>query len=144
MPGFFSLRVGLRIRVVHAVAVGIPFEDPSRVLYRVVAIARSVAAGLSIVVLLRFLLVIDGLLLLALDVLGLQDLLLLGNSRDLCRVGLIDVYDGLLCGRSAGPVRVDSVALSIDRFVDVLRPHRTTGMYEQDECYEKGTALRKI
>jgi hypothetical protein len=107
-------------------------------------IARGVATGLLIAILLRLRLVIGGLLLLTLDVLGVQDLLLLGNARNLFRVGLIDVYDGLLRARSAGAVRVDDVALSIGGFVHFLGQQRTAGTHDEKEREEDGAALGNI
>jgi hypothetical protein len=37
------------------------------------------------------------------------------DARDFCRVRPIDAHEGLLCGRTVGPVGIDHVAIGINR-----------------------------
>src|SRR5258708_11015581 len=117
LPGFLSLGVSFLVGVEDAVAVGISLEDPPRILERIVMIARIVALDLGDVILLSLLRVVLGFFPVALYFLGLQDFLLLGNPRGFRGVGLINADGGLLCRRRIGPVRIDHVALGINRFV---------------------------
>jgi len=143
LPSFLSLGVSFLVRVEDAVAVGISLEDPPRVLERVVMIARIVALNLCGVILLRLLCVVQGFLPIALYFLSFQDFLLLGDPRNLHRVGLINAYGGLLCGRSVGPIRIDHVALRIDGFVHLVGPQRASRTHQQNKRHEHKAALSK-
>src|SRR5277367_2262577 len=80
--GFLSFRVGIHVVVVNAIAVGVSVVDQPRILEGVIVLACTVALNLPKVVLLGLFRVVDGLLSLALVVLGLQDFLFLGITRN--------------------------------------------------------------
>jgi len=139
LTGFLSLGVSFLVRVVNAVAVGISLEDPPRILERVVMIARVVALNLRDVLLLRLLRVVLGFYPIALCFLCLENCLLLGNPRGFRQVGLIDADGGLLCRRGVGPVRIDHVALGINRFVHFAGKDGASRTCRQNERYEEKT-----
>jgi hypothetical protein len=105
-------------------------------------IARVVALNLRGMIGLGFLRVVHGFLSIALELLGLQDLLLLGNPRGFRRIGGIDVHDGFL-RRRIGSVRVDHVALGIDRFVYFIGPRREGRARQQSERPKDNAARGK-
>jgi len=143
LPGFLSLGVSFLVGVEDAVAVGISLEDPPRILERVVMIARVVALNLRDIILLSFPRVVLGSFSIALCFLCLQDCLLLGNPRGFRRVGLIDADGGLLCRRRVRPVRIDHVALGINRFIHFAGKEGASRTRQQNERYEDKAALSK-
>jgi hypothetical protein len=143
LPGFLSLGVSFLVGVEDAVAVGISLEDPPRILEGVVMIARVVALNLRDVILLRVLRVVLGFFPIALCLLCLQDCLLLGNPRGFRQVGLIDADGGLLCRRRVGPVRIDHVALGINRLVHFISLRWAGQTHREGERQEDKAALSK-
>ncbi len=88
--GFFAFCIGFLIRIVDTIAVGVSLKDASRILHRIVMVASIVALHLMLVVLQSLLLVVRGFLAVALDFLGLQNLLFFYKPCDFRGVGLIN------------------------------------------------------
>jgi len=138
LPGFFALGIRRRIVVVDTIAVGVTLVDAAGVFQAIVIITCGLTPGLFDLVLLRFGLVFVGLLFLAQLVLGLQNLIFLGEARRFGGVTLLNRDLGLFGGRGIGPVGIGDVPLGIHTFVNLVGADERGRKCAKQTCRERG------